>query len=169
MLTLPSLFPFFHTPATSPPSASLSRPFPCHLHFQNKFKMFKEVEGCSETHKNVQKGSMMLRKAQGCSNIHNTCPQNQDCLPRSQQASSVSSPTAARGKGLCVQHCLVQPLSRTCLIFRKSRALFVLVLVLTGLCSSTGKPTKGSGLLVEASWSCQVFKRSTTSTSFSTT
>ena len=39
MVTLPSLFPFFHTPATSPPSASLSRPFPCHLQLQNKFKM----------------------------------------------------------------------------------------------------------------------------------
>ena len=149
MVTLPSLFPFFHTPATSPPSASLSRPFPCHLHLHKKFKRCKKVQGCSK--------------------ILNTCPQNRDCLPRTRLASSASSPTAARGKGLCVQHCLVQPLSRTCLIFRKSRALFVLVLVLTGLCSSTGKPTKGSGLLVEASWSCQVFNRSTTSTSFSTT
>ena len=46
MITLPSLFPFFHTPATSPPSASLSRPFPCHLQLQNKFTWFKDIEGC---------------------------------------------------------------------------------------------------------------------------
>ena len=64
MMTLPSLFPFFHTPATSPPSASLTRPFPCHLQVQNKFKMFKDVEGCSKIHKNVQKDSMKFKDPQ---------------------------------------------------------------------------------------------------------
>ena len=63
MVTLPSLFPFFHTPATSPPSASLSRPFPCHLHFQNKFKMFKEVQGSSKKIlKDVESGSKKILK-----------------------------------------------------------------------------------------------------------